>query len=491
MPALIATRPLLSRLRPWLILALAVVPAVWHVVDFEQDADGEYPTVERPTFNRYPPAVYRLAEPGDTIDRMAIYLSAGGVVLTAAGWWLGRGQGGLWPAALALALAALWHAATPGPGFDGWHGLGWRALFDPHAPPGLRLALAGAAIGLVALGVGSEGFARGRFREVREQGRARGINGLLFAAAVLVALRQVELPGVEPVGYWPRWAFFWGLLAFDLALVRAMPSVGTSHRALRRLGLATAGAAAWLAMVVGGIWLTWLHRPLERLRPVVPGGIYISAMPTALGLRIEQDRIHFRTILNLFPEDTAQRSDRLPDERRFVQEHGIRYVEGAVNDASAGSFLDRTLDLARDPANWPVLVHCHGSMDRSPAWMGIYRFVVQGRPLDEIMREIERHRGYRPKASVTLLYNRVLPSRAPDRYAADPTAALLRRCAGGVPTLPDRPPTAGANPPAPSRVSGGARGPWAERPNLTPSRRSLEYRKSLHASRLPGSAPPT
>jgi hypothetical protein len=64
--------------------------------------------------------------------------------------------------------------------------------------------------------------------------------------------------------------------------------------------------------------------------------------------------------------------------------------------------------------------------------MGIYRFVVEGRPLLEVMQEIERHRGYRPKASVTLLYNRVLPPRAGERYWADPTAAILRRCAAGT-----------------------------------------------------------
>jgi hypothetical protein len=91
-----------------------------------------------------------------------------------------------------------------------------------------------------------------------------------------------------------------------------------------------------------------------------------------------------------------------------------------------------TLRIAQDPNAWPVLIHCHGCMDRSPAWMGIYRFVVQGRPLKEILCEIEGHRGYRPKSSVTLLYNRVLPPRAPDRYAADPTAQLLRRCAAGT-----------------------------------------------------------
>ena len=95
-------------------------------------------------------------------------------------------------------------------------------------------------------------------------------------------------------------------------------------------------------------------------------------------------------------------------------------------------FLDQTLALAQDPSAWPILIHCHGCMDRSPAWMGIYKFTVEGRPLLEIVREIEAHRGVRPKASVTLLYNRVLPPRAPDHYAADPTAPVLKSAAHGT-----------------------------------------------------------
>jgi hypothetical protein len=136
--------------------------------------------------------------------------------------------------------------------------------------------------------------------------------------------------------------------------------------------------------------------------------------------------------VNVFPEDTVQRSPRLPDELAFARAHGIRYLGNPSDVDESDAFLDETLRLARDPSAWPILVHCHGCMDRSPAWMGIYRFVVQGRPLDEILREIERHRGYRPKASVILLYNRVLEPRAPAHYAGDPTAALLRRCAAGT-----------------------------------------------------------
>ncbi len=184
-----------------------------------------------------------------------------------------------------------------------------------------------------------------------------------------------------------------------------------------------------------GIAVTWYHRPLARLKVVVPDRIYISAMPTGRGLEVAQQRRHFRTIINLFPEETAQRSPILGDELEFARKHVIRYVSSPSDPSPAASdaFLNQTLALARDPAAWPILVHCHGCMDRSPAWMGIYRFVVQGRPLLEIMQEIERHRGYRPKASVILLYNRVLPPRASERYQADPTAALLRQCAAGTP----------------------------------------------------------
>jgi hypothetical protein len=187
-------------------------------------------------------------------------------------------------------------------------------------------------------------------------------------------------------------------------------------------------------LVIGAIDLTWYHRPLARLRAIEPGKIYMSAMPTLRGLEIERARIPFRTIINLFPEATAQGSPLSPGEIKFANEHGIRYL-GSPSDpseAASSAFLSETLALAQDPNAWPILVHCHGCMDRSPAWMGIYKFVVKGRPLLEVMQEIERHRGYRPKASVVLLYNRVLPARAGERYWADPTALFLRRCENGT-----------------------------------------------------------
>jgi hypothetical protein len=401
------------------------------VVDFEEDLDVEFPRVIRPTFSRVPPAAYRLAEPGDTLDRMMIYFSAAGLVLSGTGLVLSRG-GALWPAAFCISAGGLWYSGTPGPTFDGWYGLGWRTIADATVPIGVRGALGGAAVAIAGVALATLYAQRKRLGEYATRAMARGTMGLWVAALVFALARQYEIPGVEPVGYWPRWAMIWGMLAFDLGvLIEVAPLVKSRARMLLVLPVIP---VAWLLLVVGAIDLTWLHRPLARLRAIEPGKIYMSAMPTVRGLEIEQARLKFRTIINLFPEATAQRSPLSPAELKFAEEHGIRYL-GSPSDpseAASSAFLDETLAVAQDPSAWPILVHCHGCMDRSPAWMGIYQFVVKGRPLLEAMKEIERHRGYRPKSSVILLYNRVLPERAGARYWADPTAAVLRKCADGT-----------------------------------------------------------
>jgi hypothetical protein len=417
----------LARFWPWLLLALMTLPAIWHVIDFPSEIDGEYPNVERPTFSARPPASYRLAEPGDTIDRVALYASSAILAVSALAWVLSR-KSQLWPVAIVIGLFTGWIAVTPSPGFDGWHGLGWQAISDSSAPLGLRLALIVAALGLVATVLFA--VSRVNLREAIHKARERRALGLLIVAAILLVGRAFEIPGVEPLGYWPRWSFSLGLIALGLAIIRLLPRLTMQKRMLASLG----SAVACYGLILIGLKITWMHRPLERLHAVVPGKIYISAMPTYRGLEVEQSRLHFKTIINLFPEESIRDklSSRLPDERKFALEHNIRYVGSPGTALESDTFLDDTLRLAQDPNAWPILVHCHGCMDRSPAWMGIYRFVVQGRPLDEIIREIEAHRGVRPKASVTLLYNRVLPERAPIHYAADPTAAVLKQAARGT-----------------------------------------------------------
>jgi protein tyrosine phosphatase (PTP) superfamily phosphohydrolase (DUF442 family) len=180
--------------------------------------------------------------------------------------------------------------------------------------------------------------------------------------------------------------------------------------------------------------VTWYHRPLERLREIEPGKIYISAMPDPKGLAVAQERHGFRTIINLFQEDLpGLRHPLLDEELAFAEANGIRYLGSPLGAQYAEAFMDETLRLANDPDAWPILVHCHGCMDRTPAWWGIYRFLYRGEPLEEIIKDIEQHRGLRPKASVYLLYARVLAERAPERFEADPTAPILRKSVAGTP----------------------------------------------------------
>jgi hypothetical protein len=411
---------------PWLVLALATLPAFWYVLDYESDIDPEFPRVVRPTFNAFPPPAYRFAEAGDTIDHVAVYVASAAVVLSAWGCLRG-GNRRLWVAALALSIAGFWHAATPGPLMDGWHGLGWRVLTVPDAPTWLRLALGGTGVVLAAAALW--GIMNQSPRRHWSGDRLAGIGGLLIVAASLMVLRQTGWLDREPFGFWDRWLYVWGLLAWALALLRVCPP---APRGRTRFVVLAALLVAWLALDVTGRGIFWYQRPIHRLREIVPGRIYLCAMPTYEGLKLAHDRHHFRTIVNLFPEHTPARSPLAPDEIRFAREHGINYLGHDPGDPTGEAFVARTLELSRDPSAWPLLVHCHASMDRSPAWVGLYRFVVQGWPLADALREIEQHRGLRPKASVTLLYNRMLPRLAPERAAQDPTARMLRENAAGT-----------------------------------------------------------
>jgi len=420
-----------SRWIPTALAFLAVLAAAWHVWDFDEDVDPEFPSVVRPTFSRYSPASYRLAEPGDTLDRIELYLASLAVVIAVTGLVNSRGSA-LWPTALALSLAALWHASTPGPTFDGWPGLGFRVLFDLQAALPVRLAVAAGTLIVAGMVLGNLFTQRRRLGFFWEDARLRGTTPMAILAALLIGLRQVELPLPGPVGYWPRCSMLVGLLLACWCMLVSIPPV--PRPAGRTLLAGAAAFLLWLGLTEAGIALVWIHRPLARMKVIEPGRILISAMPTVRGLEIAHARHHFKTIINLFPEDTPLRSPLFPAELAFAQAHGIRYVRSPSNpsDEASNRFLDETLRLAQDPSAWPILVHCHGCMDRTPAWMGIYRFLIQGRPLAEVLREIEQHRGYRPKASVVLLYNRILPPRAGDRYWNDPTAQLLRECAHGV-----------------------------------------------------------
>ena len=384
----------------------------------------------RLTFSRVPASAYRLAEPGDTLDRRMIYLSAAGVVLAAAGLVVNRGRAAL-AAALAVGLAALWYSGTPGPTVDGWHGLGWRTIFDPNAPRRVRAALAPRSCR--ALGHRRRDIARPTgTRSVRYWGRTRcDRTRWLWIAALVLPGRQVEIPGVEPPGYWPRWAMIWALFAFNLAIVIELaPGVRSKGRlaasdSARCRRVACAGGRGRLAFVVSPS-----AGPSQSRRT---GSNLHQRNADLARTRAAQGRHRFRTIINLFPEDTPQGSPLLADELKFAREHGIHTSE-APPIVRGGFERVSGPDAGPGPgsgglADPGALSRLHGSIPGLDGDLSIRRrrTTLAGNHAGD-----RAARGYRPKASVTLLYNRVLPLRAGARYWADPTAAILRRCAEGT-----------------------------------------------------------
>ena len=103
---------------------------------------------------------------------------------------------------------------------------------------------------------------------------------------------------MSPSDSGPGGSYVWGLLAWSLVLLRSVPSAPPGWS---RSGIIAGLVLISLVLDFTGRGIFWYQRPIHRLREVVPGRIYLSAMPTYRGLELAQERHHFRTIINLFP----------------------------------------------------------------------------------------------------------------------------------------------------------------------------------------------
>ncbi|MEI7921919.1 MAG: protein tyrosine phosphatase [Planctomycetota bacterium] len=419
-----------------LFCALIALVAVWHALDFSHDFDPEYPGLNRDHYSRYAPFAYRLSEPGDTLDLTTLYLSSVGIGLSMI-LWVRRDRNQTCPAETSirtslfgLCLAGFWIGAAPDPTPDGWHGLAWQAITRVSTPLHVKLILSLFAVMVLSL----------TFYPITRLGRtlykktSHGWRCLALLAGICFCWRITNWPDPEPWGYWSRWAMILTqsiVLGALLGRFQALPPIPTSSRRKVSKRLALSSLSLVFLVIQAGFYLHWLHWPIPRFKVVIPGQIYVSAMPPPSGLALANDRHHFKTIINLFNEDTPLRHPNFPAELAYAESHGIRYIR-AQGKSYGSAYVQSTFDEVRKPENWPVLVHCHGNMDRTPAWLGMYRFIDQSWSLADVLAAIERHRGYRPKGGTTILYNDVLPILAPDRWATDPTAKRLVQNAHGI-----------------------------------------------------------
>ena len=169
-------------------------------------------------------------------------------------------------------------------------------------------------------------------------------------------------------------------------------------------------AARWLLAVltvaaVGTGVLTYYragYNHARRLREVSPGKLYRSGQMTAAGFAAAFDKYGIKTVVNL-QEDVKDPllpagylgtpADRESD---VCARHGVKYVslDGGVLDAPADApggapaVLAKFLEVVRDPANQPVLIHCQAGLHRTGLFTAVYRMEIDGRDKAAVVREL-------------------------------------------------------------------------------------------------------
>ena len=130
---------------------------------------------------------------------------------------------------------------------------------------------------------------------------------------------------------------------------------------------------------------------MRNLRAVRHGVLYRSAQLPVAGLkRVVQDH-GIRTVVNLRDGTTAIDGA----EEQYCRDNGIRFVriaplhwDGVQGAAPVDAGLKKFLDVVRDPANQPVLIHCYRGVHRTGGYVAVYRMEMEGWDLDRAIQEM-------------------------------------------------------------------------------------------------------
>jgi tyrosine-protein phosphatase SIW14 len=134
-------------------------------------------------------------------------------------------------------------------------------------------------------------------------------------------------------------------------------------------------------IVVGPlVYSNYRHHALRHFHVVEEGILYRSGQLTLDGLkRLIHDR-GIKTVITL--RDAAQPGQPPPDldEEQYCRSQELNYVRISPQPwwASDGSVpaakgVKQFVEVMRDPANYPVLVHCFAGIHRTGAFCAVYR----------------------------------------------------------------------------------------------------------------------
>jgi len=91
-----------------------------------------------------------------------------------------------------------------------------------------------------------------------------------------------------------------------------------------------------------------------------------------------------KTVIDLTQDGRA-------DEQRLVQLSGMNFyrIPLTTSDRPSDAAVAQFLKLVKDPANWPVYVHCQGGRHRTGVMTAVYRMTQDGWSADRAYQEMK------------------------------------------------------------------------------------------------------
>ena len=143
-----------------------------------------------------------------------------------------------------------------------------------------------------------------------------------------------------------------------------MPQLGRWSKVFLKIGLCTLlGVAAYV------YWANFEYRFVV----IEEGQAYHSSRipPDEIGEFAHDHGV--RTVIDLRFAGAATEA-----ERKACEAAGIRYVSIPTRQIPDAAAVERFLEVARDPANRPLLMHCYHGEGRAPLFGAIYRIEIEG-----------------------------------------------------------------------------------------------------------------
>jgi tyrosine-protein phosphatase SIW14 len=174
-------------------------------------------------------------------------------------------------------------------------------------------------------------------------------------------------------------------------------------------------AAALVVVIVVApiVFFRYVYDTQKRLRIVDPGRVYRSGQMTVDGFADAVERLHLRTIINVqdeFPDPDIHLSfwsKRTIKESELCRQLGVRYVHlmptllpRHLISEHRPPAIDQFLSVLDDPANYPVLIHCHAGLHRTGILTAIYRMEYQGWTQDQAFLDMKAQ-GFGPWVCVS------------------------------------------------------------------------------------------